>query len=56
MLHRLTLERHDDRIYDAELSMKKYHKTIDWRKIEKGPAMDDADDARRDFEKNNTEN
>jgi DNA-binding beta-propeller fold protein YncE len=51
-----TLERHDDRIYDAELSMKKYHKTIDWRKIEKGPAMDDADDARRDFEKNNTEN
>ncbi|NOR74492.1 MAG: phosphoesterase [Draconibacterium sp.] len=50
-----TLERHDDRIYDAELSMKKYHKTIDWRKIEKGPAMDDADDARRDFEKNNTE-
>lgn len=50
-----TLERHDDRIYDAELSMKKYHKTIDWQKIEKGPAMDDADDARRDFEKNNTE-
>ena len=50
-----TLERHDDRIYDAELSMKKYHKTIDWRKIEKGPAMDDADDARRDFEKNNTD-
>ena len=50
-----TLERHDDRIYDAELSMKKYHKTIDWRKIEKGPAMDDADDARRDFTKNNTE-
>ena len=50
-----TLERHDDRIYDAELSMKKYHKTIDWRKIEKGPAMDDEADARRDFKKNNTE-
>ena len=50
-----TLERHDDRIYDAELSMKKYHKTIDWRKIEQGPAMDDADDARRDFKKNNTD-
>ena len=50
-----TLERHDDRIYDAELSMKKYHKTIDWRKIEQGPAMDDADDARRDFTKNNTD-
>lgn len=50
-----TLERHDDRIYDAELSMKKYHKTIDWRKIEQGPAMDDTEDARRDFEKNNTD-
>ena len=50
-----TLERHDDRIYDAELSMKKYHKTIDWRKIEQGPPMDDTEDARRDFKKNNTD-
>ncbi|XOV94498.1 MAG: bifunctional YncE family protein/alkaline phosphatase family protein [Bacteroidota bacterium] len=50
-----TLERHDDRIYDAELSMRKYHKTIDWRKIEQGPEMDDEDDAREDFEKNNSE-
>lgn len=50
-----TLERHDDRIYDVELSMKKYHKTIDWRKIEKGPEMDDVEDARRDFLKNNDE-
>jgi hypothetical protein len=50
-----TLERHDDRIYNAELSMKKYHKTIDWRKIEQGPPMDDEDDAREDFAKNNTE-
>ncbi|MCF6333545.1 MAG: hypothetical protein L3J11_09705 [Draconibacterium sp.] len=50
-----TLERHDDRIYDAELSMKKYHKTIDWRKIEQGPEMDDVDDAIEDFKKNNTE-
>ena len=38
-----TLERHDSRIYDAELSMKKYNKTIDWRKIEQGPPMDNED-------------
>ena len=50
-----TLERHDARMYDAELSMKKYHKTIDWRKIEQGPAMDDVDDARKDYKKNNDE-
>lgn len=50
-----TLERHDGRIYDAELSMKKYHQTIDWRKIEQGPALDDVDDARRDYMKNNDE-
>lgn len=42
-----TLERHDSRVYDAELSMKKYNKTIDWRKIEQGPSMDDEDDARK---------
>ena len=50
-----TLELHDNRIYDAELSMKKYHKTIDWRKIEQGPEMDNVEDAREDFAKNNTE-
>ncbi|RKD88249.1 bifunctional YncE family protein/alkaline phosphatase family protein [Mangrovibacterium diazotrophicum] len=47
-----TLERHDSRIFDAELAMKKYHKTIDWTKIEQGPDMDDVDDAREDFQKN----
>lgn len=36
-----TLEKNDSRVYDAEKSMKRYHKTIDWQKIEKGPAMDD---------------
>lgn len=41
-----TLERHDARIFNAELAMKKYNKTIDWRKIEKGPDMDDEDDAK----------
>jgi hypothetical protein len=46
-----TLERHDARIFDAELSMKKYNKTIDWRKIEQGPAMDNDDDARENHYK-----
>ena len=50
-----TLERHDGRVYDAELSMRKYHKTIDWTKIEQGPDMDDVEDAQEDFEKNNAE-
>ncbi len=49
-----TLERHDGRVYNAELSMKKYHKTIDWRKIEQGPSMDNEDDALRDHAKNNS--
>ena len=44
-----TLEREDKRVFNAELSMKKYHKTIDWRKIEQGPEMDDEDDARRNM-------
>ncbi len=50
-----TLERHDGRMYNAELSMERYHKTIDWTKIEQGPEMDDEDDARRDYKKNNDE-
>ncbi len=51
-----TLERHDTRIFDAELSMKKYNKTIDWRKIEQGPLMDNEDDARIIHYKNKAEN
>lgn len=50
-----TLERHDSRMYDAELSMKKYNKTIDWRKIEQGPPMDDEGDARVNHYKSKTE-
>jgi DNA-binding beta-propeller fold protein YncE len=34
-------------VFDAQLAMKKYNRTIDWRKIEKGPGMDDEDDMRR---------
>ncbi|HXB35502.1 MAG TPA: bifunctional YncE family protein/alkaline phosphatase family protein [Puia sp.] len=34
-------------VFDAQLAMKKYNRTIDWKKIEKGPEMDDEDDMRR---------
>lgn len=37
----------DTRIFDPALSMKRYHKTIDWKKIEKGPDMDDEADMRK---------
>jgi len=46
-----TLERHDSRVFDAELSMKRYNKTIDWRKIEQGPPIDNEDDARENHYK-----
>jgi hypothetical protein len=47
-----TLERHDGRVFDAEKSMKKYNKIINWRKIEQGPEMDDEDDARENHYEN----
>lgn len=43
-----TLEKHDERIFDVEKAMKKYNRTVDWRKIMQGPAMDDVDDMRAD--------
>jgi DNA-binding beta-propeller fold protein YncE len=42
-----TLELHDSRIFDAEKAMKKYNKTIDWRKIEQGPPLDNEDVERK---------
>jgi DNA-binding beta-propeller fold protein YncE len=38
-----TMVTHDARVFDAELAMKKYNKTIDWRKIEQGPPLDNED-------------
>jgi DNA-binding beta-propeller fold protein YncE len=38
-----TMEKHDPRMFDPDLAMKKYHKTIDWRKIEQGPPLDNED-------------
>lgn len=44
-----TLEQHDERIFDVNKAMEKYHRTIDWRKILKGPSMDNLDDMRKEF-------
>ena len=43
-----TLELNDERVFDVEKAMKKYNRSIDWRKIMKGPGMDDVDDMRAD--------
>lgn len=40
----------DKRVFDAEKAMKRYDKTIDWRKIEKGPEMDHVPDMRKNME------
>ncbi len=42
------LERHDQRVFDVTKAMQKYHRDIDWKKVEKGPDMDDEDDMRAD--------
>jgi DNA-binding beta-propeller fold protein YncE len=43
-----TLVKSDTRIFDPQKAMSRYNKTIDWRKIEKGPNMDDEDHERQD--------
>lgn len=43
----------DKRVFDWDLAMKKYNKTLDWKKIKKGPDMDDADDIRKNHYKGN---
>jgi hypothetical protein len=35
--------------FDADKTMIKYNRTIDWRKIKKTVEMDDVDDARKNF-------
>jgi len=47
-----TMEKHDERMFDAEKAMKKYNKTIDWRKIEQGPPLDN-EDVEREVHKRN---
>ncbi len=41
-----TLERNDARIFDVNKAMKKYNRTIDWRRIEQGPKMDSPEEMR----------
>jgi DNA-binding beta-propeller fold protein YncE len=35
-------------VFDPQLAMKRYNKTIDWRKIQKGPDMDDENEQREE--------
>jgi DNA-binding beta-propeller fold protein YncE len=46
-----TLIKSDTRIFDPQQAMKRYNKTVDWRKIEKGPDMDDEDKEREERNK-----
>ncbi|MGI8636977.1 MAG: phosphoesterase, partial [Segetibacter sp.] len=41
-------------VFETQAAMKRYNRTIDWRKIEKGPEMDDEDDQRKDHYKSKT--
>jgi len=38
-------------VFDPQVAMKRYNKTIDWRKIEKGPDMDDEKEQREEHYK-----
>jgi len=38
----------DKRVFDPEHAMKRYNRSIDWRKVEQGPKMDDEDEQRAD--------
>jgi YVTN family beta-propeller protein len=42
-----TLENSDKRIFDPSKAMKRYNRDLDWRKIMKGPEMDDEDEIRK---------
>lgn len=46
----------DTRIFDAQKAMNKYNRTIDWRKIEQGPKMDDEEEQRTGHYKKETGN
>ena len=45
-----TMVENDQRVFDAELAMKKYHHNIDWKKIKQGPELDDEDKIRTNFD------
>jgi len=41
----------DKRVFDPEEAMRRYNRTIDWRKIQQGPKMDDEEEQRTDHYK-----
>jgi hypothetical protein len=43
-----TLDFPSKEVFDPKVAMKKYRRDIDWRKVLKGPEMDDEDDQRKD--------
>lgn len=43
----------DKRVFDADKAMQRYDRSIDWRKVEKGPEMDDENELRNKHYKNN---
>jgi DNA-binding beta-propeller fold protein YncE len=47
-----TLEMSDLRIFDPQKAMNRYNKTIDWRKIQQGPKMDNENEQRKEHYKN----
>jgi len=38
-------------VFDPQLAMKRYNRNIDWRKVMKGPEMDDEEEARKEHYK-----
>ena len=39
----------DPRVFDVDKAMKKYNRTINWRKIMQGPEMDKVEDMKKEF-------
>lgn len=46
----------DKRVFDPDAAMKRYDRTIDWRKVEQGPKMDDESEQRTDHYKQKSNN
>ncbi|MBL7724373.1 MAG: phosphoesterase [Chitinophagaceae bacterium] len=44
----------DKRIFDTQKAMQRYNRSIDWKKIQQGPKMDDEDQQRTDHYKQKT--
>ncbi|MFI5152883.1 MAG: phosphoesterase [Chitinophagales bacterium] len=49
--HPYTLEFPSKSVFDPQVAMKRYNRDIDWRKVLKGPEMDDEEDMRREHYK-----